>query len=335
MKAAILESAQNLKVINLPEICPNESEVKVKVHSCGICGSDVHEYKNGLLFWLPSRIGGHEFGGTIIEKGKAVRGLNIGDKVVIKLGYSCGNCYYCLKGNSNLCIKNNTNLLSKGGGFAEYSVIPFRQIVKLPEGFDLNKAVLIEPMATAIHASKKIDISAENHILIVGSGTIALLLVKWIRKRNPEAKIILVCKYSYIANLAENDCLVLDLRNSDTTKIISNYSINYAFDCAGSQESYCLAYQAINQKGNLIILSIFKEQIILNLSDLMFSEKTILGSFLYTDDEFMEAVQVVNDRLIDYSEIISNTVCLSDIEKGFKELVFNKDKNLKISVFPD
>jgi threonine dehydrogenase-like Zn-dependent dehydrogenase len=335
LKAAILESRQNIKFINLPESDIENDEVKIRVYACGICGSDVHEYKYGPLFWMPSGIGGHEFGGQIIEKGDAVAHLDIGDSVVVKLGYECNECYYCKNGNSHLCIRNNTNLLAKGGGFAEYSVVSDRQVVKLPNDFSIVKVVLVEPLAVAIHALKKIDISTNDYILIIGSGAISLLLARWLKKCNPECKLILVCKYNYIASLAVHDCIVVDLRVPDKLKFISEMRIRYAFDCAGNRESFALAYNLIMKGGKVIIVSIFSSQVNLNLSDLMFNEKVIDGSFLYSHREFIQSIEALKSDEIDCSRIISGRFPLSEITRGFEELLYNKDNHLKVIVYPE
>ena len=321
--------------MNLPDTQIAQDEVKIRVYSCGICGSDIHEYKNGPLFWLPSRVGGHEFGGEIIAKGGAIHDFEIGDKVVFKLGYECNECYYCKTDNPNLCEKNYKNLLPKGGGFAEFVVVGARQVVKLPDNFCEDKISLVEPLAVVIHASKKIDVYTDDYILIIGSGTLAILLLRWLKKCNPNCKIILFCKYDYIASLAKNDCIVIDLRTFEYSQLISRLRIKYAFVCAGSVDSFDLAYNHIIKGGKIINLSIFCNQINMDLSDLMFGEKTIEGSFLYSRKEFIQSMKVLYADEIDLSKIISGCFPLLKINVAFDELIYNRNNHLKVLINPN
>jgi threonine dehydrogenase-like Zn-dependent dehydrogenase len=104
MLIATLECKNNIVLRNIQVPETSNDEVLVEVHSCGICGSDLHEFKIGPFFWLPHKSGGHEFGGHVKKIGTNVDNVKIGDKVVFKYGFPCGKCEYCQLGKENLCV---------------------------------------------------------------------------------------------------------------------------------------------------------------------------------------------------------------------------------------
>ncbi len=138
MQAMVLETPGKplvLKEVPVPE--PAENQVLIKVHACGVCRTDLHIIDGELTNPKLPLIIGHEIVGSVVSSGKNVREFLIGDKVGVPwLGYTCGKCKYCLRGEENLCENAKFTGYTIDGGYAQYTVSDKRYVFKIPAGYD-------------------------------------------------------------------------------------------------------------------------------------------------------------------------------------------------------
>lgn len=178
--AAVLAGAGDLQLQSRPRPIPAMGEVLVKIHSVGICGSDIAYYRGTAAYAINKPfVMGHEASGTIAGVGGAVSGLDIGTAVALLPSLSCGTCEQCRGGFDNLCP--DTRYLGsaavnphRDGALQEYLVLPATHVLPLPAGFSLAAGALLEPMAVALHAVQKTSV-AERSVLVVGGGAIGQL----------------------------------------------------------------------------------------------------------------------------------------------------------------
>jgi propanol-preferring alcohol dehydrogenase len=142
MKAMVLESPGRpltLKEVLVPE--PDDNQVLIKIHACGVCRTDLHIVDGELTGPKLPLIIGHEIVGSISKLGKNVNEFSVGDKVGVPwLGYTCGKCKYCLRGDENLCENAKFTGYTINGGYAEYTAADKRYVFKIPEGYDDSHA---------------------------------------------------------------------------------------------------------------------------------------------------------------------------------------------------
>jgi len=211
-KNAIWSRFSPLKVGFLPEPdVPGPEWVKVRVHSCGLCGSDLHLLKldinpRSCIAAIPGmeRIFlGHELFCEVVETGDAVSDVAVGDRLAY-LGFfpnckalGATPCAPCAEGNYTLCLAPDKGKLpfNRGGGFSEYMIAHRSQWVKLPAGFTEDQALLTEPIAVAVHAALKSPPRAGDRVLIIGSGTVGLNLLQVIKALEPEARVTMLARY--------------------------------------------------------------------------------------------------------------------------------------------
>ncbi|MEW5925232.1 MAG: zinc-dependent alcohol dehydrogenase family protein [Candidatus Zixiibacteriota bacterium] len=138
MKAMVFRKAgKPLELMQLPVPKPNENQLLIKVHACGVCRTDLHIVDGELTAPKKLLIPGHEIVGTVAQIGDAVTDFKVGDKVGVPwLGYSCGKCSYCLKGKENLCDNPGFTGYTLDGGYAEYTVADRRYCFRIPAGYD-------------------------------------------------------------------------------------------------------------------------------------------------------------------------------------------------------
>ncbi len=201
-----------LKVAELPDPeLPGTEWVKVRVLSCGLCGSDLHLLK--LDFNPRSSIAaipgldriflGHEIYGEVVEIGSGIQDLKRGDHLAY-LGFfpNCkafGNkpCGPCADGNYTLCIDPHKGKLpsNRGGGFSEYMIAHRSQWAKLPAEFTEEQALLTEPIAVAVHATFKCVPRPGDRVLIIGAGTVGLNLLQVIKAIEPQTRVTVLARY--------------------------------------------------------------------------------------------------------------------------------------------
>lgn len=184
MKAVIFEKVDaplalvDMAVPSVPAGC-----LKVRVHACGICGSDLHAAQTpGMLG--AGTVPGHEFAGEVVEVGAgADKEFRPGDRVVALPFRACGNCKACLAGRPDNCLKPAAQGFNPAvaGAYAEYTVCQAVMALKLPETISYADAALIEPFAVALAAWRQAGALAGADVLILGAGVIGLALATWAR----------------------------------------------------------------------------------------------------------------------------------------------------------
>ena len=142
MKAMVFESpGKPLALKNVPVPEPNDNQVLIKIHACGVCRTDLHIVDGELTKPKLPLIIGHEIVGSVAKPGKNVHEFNVDDKVGVPwLGYTCGKCRYCLRGEENLCENAKFTGYTIDGGYAEYTVADKRYVFRIPEGYDDSHA---------------------------------------------------------------------------------------------------------------------------------------------------------------------------------------------------
>src|ERR1700692_4092683 len=186
MKTLLLSKYSHLEIADLPKPSPLPDEVLIQVAACGICGSDVHGYDGSSGRRIPPIVMGHEAAGRIAAVGAGVAGLAEGDRVTFDSTIYCGACAYCKRGEVNLCDHRQALGVSCGdygraGAFGEFLAVPARVVYKVPENISFAEAAMLEAVAVAIHAVSLAEISADSTALVVGAGTIGVLILTALR----------------------------------------------------------------------------------------------------------------------------------------------------------
>jgi L-iditol 2-dehydrogenase len=183
MRAAVYRGINDVRVetIPVPEIGPGE--VLVKIHTCGICGTDLKKIHSGSHD--APRIFGHEMSGTIVRTGEGVSNFAVGDRVMAYHHIPCGECYYCRKQTFAQCevykkVGCTAGFAPSGGGFAEYirvmDWIVRRGLVKVPDDIPFEQAAFIEPVNTCYKAIRLLNLQPDETVLVIGQGSIGILL---------------------------------------------------------------------------------------------------------------------------------------------------------------
>jgi L-iditol 2-dehydrogenase len=184
MQAAVYRAINDVRVetVPVPEIAPGE--VLIRVHSCGICGTDLKKIHTGSH--SAPRIFGHETAGTIVRTAEGVQNFTVGDRVMVFHHLPCRDCYYCRKKTFAQCatykkVGCTAGFEPSGGGFAEYVrvmpwIVSMGGLVKIPEGVPFEQAAFVEPVNTCFKAIQNLNLAADETVLVIGQGPIGILL---------------------------------------------------------------------------------------------------------------------------------------------------------------
>lgn len=187
MKVAVMEGIGKIGFTERKIPVPKDDEVLVKLEYVGICGSDLHYYETGAIgnyVVEPPFVLGHEPGGIVVEVGKNVKHLKVGDKVALEPGKTCGHCEFCREGKYNLCpdvIFFATPPVD--GVFQEYVAHDADLCFKLPENVSTLEGALIEPLAVGFHAAIQGDAHLGQKAVVMGSGCIGLVSMMALKAR--------------------------------------------------------------------------------------------------------------------------------------------------------
>jgi L-iditol 2-dehydrogenase len=183
MRAAVYRGVNDVRVESIPVPEIGGGEVLVKIHTCGICGTDLKKIHTGSHD--APRIFGHEMSGTIAKVGEGVTGFSVGDRVMAYHHIPCGECYYCRKQTFAQCetykkVGCTAGFAPSGGGFAEYirvmDWIVRRGLVKIPDDIPFEQAAFIEPVNTCYKAIQLLNLRRDETVLVIGQGSIGILL---------------------------------------------------------------------------------------------------------------------------------------------------------------
>jgi L-iditol 2-dehydrogenase len=190
MRAAVYRGVNDVRVETVPVPEISAGEVLVKIHTCGICGTDLKKIHTGSHD--APRIFGHEMAGTIVKAGEGVDGFAVGDRVMAYHHVPCGECYYCSKQTFAQCedykkVGCTAGFAPSGGGFAEYirvmeRIVQRGGLVKIPDEIPFEQAAFLEPVNTCYKAIQLLRLRSDETVLVIGQGPIGVLLASIARK---------------------------------------------------------------------------------------------------------------------------------------------------------
>ena len=173
MKAVRLYGVGDLRVEDVdPPESPGRDEVRLRITATGICGSDLHNFRTGQWITRTPSIVGHEIAGVIEDIGSAAADLRPGDRVTVDSRFWCGACSRCLAGNRHLCERLGFVGEVCDGGCAAAATLPARLVLKVDADVDDRIIAMSEPLAVALHATRRLRIDPGQPVLIVGCGAI-------------------------------------------------------------------------------------------------------------------------------------------------------------------
>ena len=329
MKAARLHRIHcklSLDRVPVPNI--SASDVLIDVRASGICHSDVN-YRDGVapVSKLPIILG-HEIAGAIAEKGTRVKGLAIGDRVVVHYVSSCGRCRYCRTNRENLCVTYEMIGKDIDGGFAEYLRVPAASTVKLPDRIPFEQGAIMGcAVSTAYHALRRARLQPKEAVAIIGVGGLGMHAVQLAKKVFHAGQIIALDRFDWKLKRARNFGAVntVNVENQDATATVRRLTngalADVVVDFVGAEETISQGINLVAKGGRLVIVGIGAKSVTISpYKSLIGKEMEIVGVDDHLRGELRQLINFVDSRKIDLSHSVTHKITLEDINAGFKIL---------------
>ena len=331
----------NVAVMDTAEPECGDSQVKVDVAFCGVCGTDLHVLHDTFRNYPPVILG-HEFAGTVVEVGKSVCGVAPGDHVTVlgATAVTCGKCLYCRSGRFMFCPNRRGMGHGVNGAFARYAVVRPDQIYRLPDGFALDEAALSEPFAAAVQAvCEMTPVSIGDTALISGPGPMGLLCLKLLVAEG--IKTIVAGAPGDAARLEAASRIgaaaVVNVGQENLPEAIQEHTrgvgVDVAFECAGHQDSVRGCLDALRPMGHYTQVAIAGREIQFPIDRVIFKQLTMVGSLCYTERTWDRVMKIYAQGKVRLSDLITAKFPISQWSAGFDLCV--EKKALKVLLYPE
>ena len=341
MKVAVMNGVGQMGYTQRPIPTPKDNEVLVKLEYVGICGSDLHYYETGAIGSYvvePPFVLGHEPGGVVVEVGKDVKHLKVGDKVALEPGKTCGQCEFCKTGRYNLCpdvIFFATPPVD--GVFQEYVAHEAGLCFKLPENVSTMEGALIEPLAVGFHAANLGDAHIGQTAVVFGAGCIGLVSMMALKAKGVSRVYVvdimakrlekaLELGADGVINGAERDAVeaVLELTGGAGCDLV--------VETAGTQITTRQAIQMAKKGSTIVLVGYSKSgEMTLPMSLSLDKELTFKTVFRYRH-VYPMAIDAVAAGKINLKGIVTDIFELDDIQNAMDRSVADKANIVKAVV---
>jgi threonine dehydrogenase-like Zn-dependent dehydrogenase len=282
----------------------------------------------------PNTILGHEFCGTVVDKGEAVPHLEVGDRVVVNPNDYCGVCTYCRKNLPNECESIAALGIHVDGAFAEYCRVSGKVAYRIAQAVPVGEAACAEPLACVINGTNKVRVQPGETTAVIGAGPIGLMMAMMF-KASGAGKVLIAERAPYRLEYARRLGIgrVVDANTEDVKDVIlaeTGIGADVVADVTGSQLATAIA--AARKGGRVLVFGVnTRATAQFPQSEVTFKELQVLGTWL-ANATFPEAVRVLESGVLNIGGLITATMPLSEVCQGIETLA--RGEAVKIVVTP-
>lgn len=341
MKVAVMNGIGEMGFLERDIPTVKDDEVLVKLEYIGICGSDLHYYETGRIgdyIVKPPFVLGHEPGGVVVEVGKNVNHLNVGDRVALEPGKTCGHCEFCKTGRYNLCqdvIFFATPPVD--GVFQEYIAHQADLCFKLPEGVSTLEGALIEPLAVGFHSAIQGEVKCGQTAVVMGAGCIGLVTMMALKAMGVEnVYVVDVMQKILDKDLELGATGVINGKEKNAVdaimEITNGVGCDLVIETAGTEITTVQAINMAKKGSNIVLVGYSKSgEMTLPMSLVLDKELTFKTVFRYRHIYPM-AIEAVANGSINLKGIVTNEFSLDEIQNAMDYSVSNKADIVKAVV---
>ena len=344
MHAAVYRGVNDVRVesITVPEI--GAGELLVKVHTCGICGTDLKKIASGSH--STPRIFGHEMSGVVAKVGEGVTDFKIGDRVMVFHHIPCGECYFCRHKVFAQCpvykkVGTTAGYEPAGGGFAEYirvmDWIVRKGVVMIPDHVGFEQASFIEPVNTCLKGVKALNLQADETVLVVGQGPIGIILACLAKRAGARV----VVSELYPGRLKTSHTFGIT-ETLDTAKVNVNDRIKEITEGRGADAVIVAvggnglirpAMDATRAGGRVMLFAATqRSEVSIDPAAVCMDEKTLMGSYSASVDIQDETVDWVFNGGTDLSRLISHRYKVQEAAEAIRLAANPQPDSMKIVI---
>ena len=313
MRAFVISGPGVGAVSEVPEPVAQPGQVIVDVDRVGVCGTDMEFYRGDMAYLdsgdavFPMRIG-HEWCGRVVDVGDAGDADWIGRNVTGDTMLGCRACARCLNGRQHLCAERYEIGVRHGwpGALAERLTVPVTALIPLPADFDPVLGALVEPGGNALRSVRGADVSPGDSLLVIGAGTIGLLVAQIAQVRGAEVHIVGRSERSldFARSLGFT-------RTTTLQELDRRHAFNAVVDASNGKDSPALAVDIVEPGGRVVLVGIAGEPSLIDTRTLAISDVTVVG-VLSASGGLEETVDLYATGAVDPRQLVAATVGLDD-----------------------
>ena len=346
MRAAVYRGVNDVRLeeVPVPEIGPGE--ILLRVHTCGICGTDLKKIATGSH--SAPRIFGHETSGVVAKVGEGVRKFGIGERVVMFHHIPCGECYYCRHKTFAQCatykqVGCTAGFEPSGGGFAEYvrvmDWIVEKGTVRIPDGISFEQACFVEPVNTCIKGIETLRLEAGETVLVIGQGPIGLILATLAKRAG--ARVITSDLHPARLTIGNGFGLnlTIDASQADAVQTVRGMTEGRGADAVilavGGNGLIRPAVDAARPGGRVLLFAqTVHSEATIDPAAVCVDEKALLGSYSASVEVQEESVRFVMNREMDLERLISHRFPLDSSAEALNMAAHPQPDSMKIVIQP-
>ncbi|WP_317929626.1 zinc-dependent alcohol dehydrogenase [Halioxenophilus sp. WMMB6] len=336
MRAAVYPGqGQTITIQNLPDPTPGATDLIIRVHRCGICGTDLH-LTSGHHFDFPANsVLGHEYAGEVVAVGSAVTNFKIGDLITALPSTGCGqvNCPACREGNLTLCRAAPGVV----GGFAELLRVPAAVAVKLPNTLSQADGALIEPMAVGLYGIQQSGMQVGDRVVVLGAGTVALCAIYW-AKRLGAGRIVAVSRSprraELVGQMGGDGFVCSGEHEAERIAQALGGPADIVLECVGAEGFLAHGLALVRPLGKLVSLGFCTAPDSFIPAIAGMKGVSLLFPVGYTLRDFEHVARTMDNGHVDPKLLISKVVGLDDLPATFA-LLRRPHRETKVQVAPN
>jgi len=319
MRAIVISAARTASLTRIPRWLPDAGQIVVRCRAAGVCTTERQLYA-GRRDNYPA-VGGHEVAGVVEEVNEPSLGLRPGDRVTLDAVRRCGQCLPCQTGNDHRCDDMSVSrryggFARIGGGFAEYTVIPAKQAIKIPDDLSFEEAALAEPLACCLHSIRKAVIEPGQRVCILGAGFMGLLHLKLVQHAGARAFVtdLNEARLAFAKRLGADEAF--NVKDADPVQAVRSWTNGLGADAvfvtAGDATAASAALNMVGRGGRIVFFASVHPSVFIpaDWNRIHYDEVIITGSASKTAREFRDAVGLLADRAITVHELIGRVISL-------------------------
>lgn len=342
MKAVmkVARGVGHIELRDIPEPAPQAGEVRIKVRAAGICGTDLHIYKDEFRS-VPPVVLGHEVAGEIDGIGEGVDGIRVGERVTTETYfYTCGLCGYCRSGHNNLCLNRRSIGSAVNGGFTQYVIVPAKNVHRLPDNVDFHAGALTEPLACVVHGVLTTPtVSPGDIAVIAGPGAIGLLALQVVKASGATVVILGTSADAHRLELARTlgADYVVDVQKQDAARLVRDITpeglgADVVYECSGAGPAAAHLLELVRRRGRYVQIGLFGKAIAWDLDQVCFRELMVTGSNASVPSAWIRALQLLENGQVKTTPLITDVYDVTAWEAAFT--AFENKAGIKMLLTP-
>ncbi|MEF8848526.1 MAG: alcohol dehydrogenase catalytic domain-containing protein [Candidatus Thermoplasmatota archaeon] len=340
MRVAMYYRNDDVRIEKMDKPNIKNDELLVKVHSSGICGSDVMEW---YRVKSAPRVLGHEIAGEIVEKGENVEKYDVNDRVFVSHHVPCNTCDFCLSGQHTLCSTlHSTNFYP--GGFAEFIRVPSinvdRGVFVLPENMSYDQGTFIEPLACVIRGIRTAGFSSPSSVLIIGCGVAGLLHVKLLKALGATNVIALDINEYRLKKAKETGAdFVFNAKSENLVEKIKSCNdgglADFVSICAGVKDAVLNGLKMVRPGGKILFFAPTSPDVTVDfpLFEMWNKQISFFSTYAGAPVDIKESIEYISSRVISVDDLITHRLPMDKAPEGFK-IVSQAEDSVKVIIHP-